>query len=88
MTDSKTKSRTFRRKEKITPGNRKMLHFARKSPKKAVCGSCGTVLKGISARNPISFKKLPKSQRRPQRAFGGVLCSRCARATIKAKARS
>ena len=85
MAESKTKSRTFRRITKKTPGNRSAKFFVKKKPSKAACGHCGIILKGISTR---SHKKLSKTQRRPERPFGGVLCSKCSRENIKSMARA
>ena len=87
MTQSKAKSRTFRRVKKKTPGNRLTTQYTRKTPRKAHCGNCGAILQGIKPRTPIRLNKLSKTQKRPERAFGGVLCSKCSRETIKAKAR-
>ena len=86
MTQSKTKSRTFRRVKKRTPKG-VVTHYIKKRPKKARCGGCGTVLHAIKHKTPKALNKLPKSQKRPERPFGGALCSRCARADIKARAR-
>ena len=84
MSESKTKSRTFRKTSKKTPGNRNVDHYTKRSPGKAICGNCGVVLAGVQSPSG----KSSKSQRRPERPFGGVLCSRCSRIRIKLKARA
>jgi len=88
MAESKTKSRTFRRVIKKTPSNKIVLHFVKRKHKKAICGSCGAALKGTGQETPRKHNKRSKSQKRPERPFGGVLCSSCARRTIKLMARS
>ena len=64
-----------------------MLHHIERLPGPQRCGSCGDVLKGIPRLRPIRFAALSKSEKRPQRPFGGVLCSACARVALKAAAR-
>ena len=85
MTESKTKSRTFSRVKKRAI-SRLVTHYNKKKPAKSHCGTCGTVLSGV-ALNHVTIKKLSKTQRRPQRPFGGVLCARCSRETLKKRAR-
>jgi large subunit ribosomal protein L34e len=87
MAESKIKSRTFRRLSKKTPSGKITLKFERKNQKKPVCGVCGAILQGIKHSSQKGLNKLSKTQRRPERAFGGVLCSKCSRERIKAIAR-
>jgi large subunit ribosomal protein L34e len=87
MAESKTKSRTFRGIKKKTPGNRLATYYVKRSIKKPVCGVCGSFLQGMQHGSQDKLNKLSKTQRRPERAFGGVLCSKCSRERIKATAR-
>jgi len=87
MAEAKTKSRTFRRIKTKIPGNRSVMHYAKRRPSKAQCAACGAFLKGTPRETPKKIAKLSKTQRRPERAYGGVLCSRCARSKIKSYAR-
>jgi len=46
------------------------------------CGRCGAPLGGV----PISEDErrwLPKTKKRPERMFGGVLCPRCLKEVLK-----
>ncbi len=81
------KSRTMRRVFVKTPGSRTVLHYRLRKPSKAICARCGTVLAGTASQRPYKMMNMAKSKKRPERPFGGVLCSRCMRAEIKAKAR-
>ena len=81
------KSRTFRRIFKKLPGGSTVLRYFRRKPKVAVCGRCGGKLHGIPRGNAKDIAKLSKSQRRPERPFGGVLCSKCLRDVIRYEAR-
>ena len=80
---------TSLRKVKVkTPGGNTVTHFKRKKPKKAHCAGCGDVLKGVPRERPVKMHNMAKTKKRPQRAYGGVLCSRCSRALFKEKAKS
>jgi len=74
------KSRTYRRVHVRTPGGRTVLHMKRRAPEKPHCANCRIVLHGTVRALPFEIRKLSKTERRPQRPFGGVLCSSCARA--------
>ena len=81
------KSRTFRRVSVRTPGGSTTTRYDRRKPSVAHCARCGAKLHGIPRGNPADISKLAKSERRPERLFGGVLCSRCLRDTIKLETR-
>lgn len=87
MVSGMHKSRTFRRVSKKTPGGKVVLHHVLRKPKKAHCGTCGDVLKGVARERPIKMQNMPKTMKRPERPFGGVLCSKCLRQQIKDKIR-
>lgn len=87
MVERKLRSRSYRRIAKVAPGGRKIIHYERKKPKIATCPVTGEALKGVPRERPINLKKIPKSSRRPERPFGGVLSSKASRAILKSKAR-
>ena len=70
------------------PGGKTIIRYKGEKAGKAKCASCGAVLSGIPHKNVAELKKLPKTARRPERPYGGVLCSKCTRAKIIEKARS
>lgn len=84
MAEGKIKSRTFRRIKVKVPGGRTTTHYKLRKPKAAHCGICGAVLKGVPRERPVKMRTLAKTKKRPERPFGGVLCSKCSRAKIKA----
>ncbi len=88
MGEGRTKSRTFRRVYVKTPGGKTVLHYRRRKPAKAQCGNCGAELQGMPRALPYRMKNMPKTMKRPERPYGGVLCTRCLRAKIIEKARS
>jgi len=58
-----------------------------KKPSPATCALCGKNLAGMPRRGVHEKSKLSKTQKRPQRPFGGVLCANCTEAVIKEKTR-
>ena len=56
-----------------------VLRYKKKKPSKHVCAECGAVLHGVPRGRPYEIGKLAKSQKRPNRPFGGYLCPKCAR---------
>ncbi len=81
------KSRTFRRIKKKTPGGETKLVYAKRKPSVAHCGRCGAQLQGIPRGTPKDIAKLSKTEKRPERPFGGVLCAKCLRDVMKYEAR-
>ncbi len=70
-----------------TPGGETHIHYRERKPGKAACGACGKNLAGVPHELPSAFRNLPKTAKRPERPFGGVLCSACMRMFFKNKAR-
>lgn len=81
------KSRTLRKIAVKVPGGANKTHYRRRKPSKAVCGKCKTELSGVPRELPAKMKNLPKTHKRPQRPYGGVLCSSCMRDQLKQQAR-
>ena len=69
------------------PGNRVKVVMRRAYPRIAVCGICGSKLKGMPRLSTSKFRNLAKSEKRPNRPYGGNLCSACMRSEIKRMAR-
>ena len=88
MPTGKHKSRTFRRVFVKTPGAKTVLHYKRRKPNKAHCAKCKKVLPGVPRELPYKMRNMAKTKKRPERPFGGVLCSSCSREHIKQQARS
>lgn len=71
-----------------TPGGKTVVHFKRKKPNKAKCSQCNRLLLGVPRELPSKMRNLPKTKKRPERPYGGVLCSLCTRELFKRKART
>lgn len=82
------RSRTFRRVFVRTPGGETKLTYKKRKNAKPHCALCKAVLPGVARGTKTQVRALPKSARRPERPYGGQLCSACMRKTIVAKARN
>lgn len=87
MTQSKTKSRTFARKKVRTINGTKTV-YERRKPKVGSCHVTGETLKGVPRVLPVRMKNMSKTEKRPQRPFGGVLSSKASREELKKRARA
>mgnify|MGYP001995556622 CR=1 FL=1 len=82
----KFKSRTFTRIKVKTPKG-VTVHYKKPKPAKAKCADCGKVLAGVPNERPVKMMNMPKTAKRPERPYGGKLCSSCMRKTIVARVR-
>lgn len=82
MVEGRRRSRTLRRVFVRTPGGRTVIHYEPRKPRRPHCSSCGTVLHGMKATPARALRAMPKTLKRPERPYGGVLCSACMRRTI------
>lgn len=82
------RSRSLKRIQRRVPSGRTVVHYKKKKHSKAICGSCGAVLQGVPRKNPLQMRKMPKTKKRPERPYGGVLCSKCTRDLIIKEARA
>ena len=87
MVEGKLRSRTFRRIFVKTPGNKVVIHYKRRKPGFAECSNCRAKLKGVPRARVFELRAIPKTAKRPERPFGGVLCSSCSRQKIISLAR-
>ncbi len=88
MVRGRYRSRTFRRVRITTTAGERKVHFERKKNGAPQCADCGTTLKGTARGTPHQIQKLSKTQRRPERPYGGVLCSACTKKKIIGQARA
>ena len=88
MPSGKHRSRTLRRVFVKTPGGNNNLHYRKRKPSQASCAGCGVGLQAVPRELPSKMTNIPKTSKRPQRPYGGVLCSTCSRMLIKERVRS
>ena len=87
MPAPRLRSRSIRRVFTKVPGGRTRLHYKKRKPKGAKCSNCGDLLKGTPRAFPLRMGNIPRTKKRPERPYGGVLCSRCMRIKILEKIR-
>ncbi len=68
------RSRSLRRIYVKLPGGNTGIHYERKKNDAAKCAICKKPLHGVKTN---SLHKFSKTEKRPQRPFGGVLCHSC-----------
>lgn len=85
MVRPRLRSKSLKRKKVRTPGNRLVTRYEKRKPKVAKCAVCGKPLHGVPRLRASELRKLSKSKRRPERPFGGNLCSECMRKLMKEK---
>ena len=77
------RSRSLRRVKRKTPGGRSVIHYERRKHSIAKCSACKKPLSGVPRERDSGIAKLPKTKKRPDRPFGGNLCSSCMRREMK-----
>jgi len=82
MVEGKKKSKSKRQVQRRTPGGKTVTFFKERKHSKSICGVCKNQLHGIPTTTKHQLKKLSKTQRRPERPYGGILCSACMRKKI------
>ncbi|ALL01045.1 50S ribosomal protein L34e [Pyrodictium delaneyi] len=77
------RSRSLRRVFVRTPGGETRIHYEKRRPGPAKCAICGSPLNGVPRLRPVELRKLPKTAKRPERMYGGVLCPKCLTKLLK-----
>ncbi|HIH10297.1 MAG TPA: hypothetical protein HA254_06560 [Candidatus Diapherotrites archaeon] len=73
MVDRQT--RVKKKKFRKTPGGKTAIHYSRAKRSYATCNVSGKKLAGTGNQSKSAVSKSPKSSRRPNVKFGGVLAS-------------
>lgn len=87
MPQPNKRARTFRRVHVRIPSGKSVIHYKKRKHDKLRCHECNKVLPGTQNFVSKLRNKLSKSERRPERPFGGVLCSACMRKRIVKRVR-
>lgn len=88
MPEPSKRTRSMKRQDLRLPGGRFETHYKREKPSVPRCSRCGRELSGIPRLIPSELRKLPASQRRIKRMYGGQLCHECLRDLLKQTVRS
>ena len=87
MPEPRYRSRSKRRKKIVTPGGKNKIHYINRGPKTPSCALCHRQLHGVPRANKVISKNLNKVQKRPERIYGGYLCSQCLKEQLKKSVR-
>jgi large subunit ribosomal protein L34e len=82
------RSRSLRRVYVRLPGGETTIHYEKRRPGPARCAICGRPLNGVPRLRPSELRRLPKTAKRPERMYGGVICPSCLAKLIKKTVRS
>ncbi|OYT39883.1 MAG: 50S ribosomal protein L34e [Desulfurococcales archaeon ex4484_58] len=81
------RTRSRRRVYVRTPGGRLVIHYEPRRPNIARCAICGRPLNGVPRLRPVELNKLAKTEKRPERPYGGVICPSCLARLVRESAR-
>ncbi|VVB70497.1 50S ribosomal protein L34e [uncultured archaeon] len=87
MVSPRERSTSFRVRIRRTPGGNKGRISKQGKPSKAHCALTHDILHGVPTMKRGQLTKLSKTQKRPERKFGGVLSHKILRTLVKEKVR-
>ena len=70
-----------------SPSGRPLRLVKPKKPGAVHCALCGKIMQAIPRRSQAQMAKLSKTEKRPERVYGGVLCASCTQQIVKEKTR-
>lgn len=73
------RTRSLVRIKRKLPTGKLVTHYQKRRPAPAKCALCKKPLLAVPRETQIKFRNIPKSLKRPERPYGGFLCSACAR---------
>ncbi len=79
-------SKAFRRKRVLkrrSPSGKRVVIYKKRIPGVGHCALCGCKLHGV----PRIKQRLAKTEKRPERVFGGVLCGKCVALVVRDRTR-
>lgn len=78
------RSRSLRRVQVRTPGGATVTRYEKKRNGVAVCAICKKPLHGVKTNKVYKFSK---TEKRPERPYGGYVCHSCLEKLLKASIR-
>ncbi|MBU4246544.1 MAG: 50S ribosomal protein L34e [Nanoarchaeota archaeon] len=88
MTSPRNNTKSAIWKKIRVPSGVSRLHIKRKKVNAAHCAVCKTELSGVPSKRSYEMRKLSKTEKRPERMYGGVLCGNCVKEKLKASIRA
>ncbi len=87
MVSPRLRSTSAKAHVRKTPRGKISTIYRPKKPSKAVCAICKMRLAAVPKRSPVHMGKLAKTEKRPERMYGGVLCHNCLQSLLKERIR-
>ncbi|MEW5955812.1 MAG: 50S ribosomal protein L34e [Candidatus Micrarchaeota archaeon] len=87
MTSPRMRSTNAKTRMRRTPTGRRTQIQKPKKPSPARCALCACILQAVPRRGRSEMAKLSKTEKRPERVYGGVLCAACSQQLVKEKTR-
>lgn len=87
MVAPRLRSRSTKRLQRRTATRKGVAIYKAKRVSRAVCADCGNYMNAVPNRSVVGMRKLAKTEKRPERVFGGVLCHNCVERILKQKIR-
>jgi len=82
------KKKALKRVAKRSIGGSKTFAYRKERTSAAVCNNCGRELHGMPRFTSTKYVRLAKSEKRPNRKFGGYYCANCTREIFRNTARN
>ncbi|MGQ9460702.1 MAG: 50S ribosomal protein L34e [Candidatus Bathyarchaeaceae archaeon] len=82
------RTRSRKRHSVRLPGGRAETHYKREKNPVSRCTRCGRGLSGLPRSTSSKLRKLPASQRKLERMYGGQLCHSCLQDLLKQATRN
>ncbi|MEM2024852.1 MAG: 50S ribosomal protein L34e [Desulfurococcaceae archaeon] len=73
---------------KRSPSGALSAHYEGEKPDRAKCAICGKELQGVPALGSSQINKLAKTEKRPERPYGGTTCHQCLKRGLKEASRA
>lgn len=86
MVAPRLRSNSAKTRQRRSPTGKPILLVRPKKVSKATCALCGAKLNAVPSSRE-RFIKDSKTEKRPERLFGGVLCGNCVQSLLKERAR-
>lgn len=80
--------KAMKKVRKRTVSGKNVFVYRKGRTSSAVCNNCGREMHGMPRMTNAQIAKLAKSYKRPNRKFGGYLCSRCTKEFLRNTARN
>ncbi|MFX0060654.1 MAG: 50S ribosomal protein L34e [Candidatus Hermodarchaeota archaeon] len=82
MPEPKRRSRKVRHKIRLAPKHRTHV-TSRRAYSPGRCCICHTKLHGVPFRRAVQTSRMTKTEKRPERPFGGNICHKCLKRAIR-----